>query len=235
MASTTDRPDLERQLASYRHGRVPQSLRRRQLLLEARTLFTERGYAHASMDELARRMGVSKPVVYQLAGSKEQLFRDVIATVHRELTDRIAAAVAPEADLRNKLSAGVTAFLCFVKENREGWNTLLSMQAGPAGADMAALRQGQVLAVVELLARDLEDRGAAVDARSIEICVIAINGAIEAAALWWQSHAELSSGQLARVLTELLAPGLLTLAKAGALDSDAVDQAGSGRRERRPR
>lgn len=214
MVSTTDGSNLAAQLASYRHGRVPQPLRRRQLLEEARTLFTERGYAGASMDELARRMGVSKPVVYQLAGSKERLFRDVISTVHRELTDRIASAVAPEADLRSKLLAGVTAFLLFVKENRNGWDTLLSMQAGPPGADMAALRQAQALAVVDLLARDLAGRGATLDARAMEICVVAINGAVEAAALWWRSNAELSPELLARTLTELLAPGLSALTDA---------------------
>lgn len=212
MASTTEYPDLEDQIASYPHGRVPQVLRRRQLLVEARALFTERGYARASMDELARRMGVSKPVVYQLAGSKEQLFRDAIATVHHELTERIAAAVAPEADLISKLSAGTTAFLHFVKDNRKGWDALLSIEAGPPGADMAALRQGQVLAVVDLLAHDLEGRGTKVDSRSIELCAIAINGAIEAAALWWQSYPELSPERLARILTELLAPGLLAFA-----------------------
>jgi AcrR family transcriptional regulator len=203
---------LAAELRSYAHGRVPQALRRRQLLVEARELFVEKGYAQASMDELARRMSLSKPVVYQLAGSKEQLFRDVIATVHQELTASIAAAVAREADLEGKLHAGILSFLRFVRRHQRGWVTLLSMEAGPPGADMAALRQGQVQVVAGLLAEDLRREDPAVDRSSVEVLAIAINGAIESAAWWWQSHPKLTPEALAQSLTALLAPGLLAVA-----------------------
>ena len=50
----------------FEHGRVPRAVRGRQLLELAAELFAERGYGGASMDELARRAGVTKPVVYEL-------------------------------------------------------------------------------------------------------------------------------------------------------------------------
>jgi len=56
----------------YAHGRVPRAVRERQLLELAEELFAERGYGGASMEELARRAGVTKPVVYELFGSKER-------------------------------------------------------------------------------------------------------------------------------------------------------------------
>ena len=62
------------QVEGFQHGRVPRPVRERQLLELAEALFAERGYAGASMDELARRAGVTKPVVYELFGSKDGLF-----------------------------------------------------------------------------------------------------------------------------------------------------------------
>jgi len=60
-------------IEDFQHGRVPRELRERQLLELAEELFGERGYAGASMDELARRAGVTKPVVYELFGSKDSV------------------------------------------------------------------------------------------------------------------------------------------------------------------
>src|SRR5581483_8070029 len=102
----SDKP-LAAELAAHPHGRVPRALRRRQVLAEAHQLFSERGFTGASMDELARRMGVSKPVIYELAGSKEQLYRDVMASVHGELASALAEAAAGEPDLPRKLRAGI--------------------------------------------------------------------------------------------------------------------------------
>src|ERR1035441_8763922 len=59
-------------VANYRTGRVPRAVRSAQLLELADQLFAERGFHAASMDELARRAGVSKPVIYDHFGSKEQ-------------------------------------------------------------------------------------------------------------------------------------------------------------------
>ena len=61
-------------IEDFRHGRVPRAVRQRQLVELGEELFAERGFAKASMDELARRAGVTKPVIYELFGSKEGLF-----------------------------------------------------------------------------------------------------------------------------------------------------------------
>ena len=199
---------LAAELASHTHGRVPRELRRRQVLAEAHRLFAERGYAGASMDELARRVGVSKPVVYDLARSKEQLFRDVMAKVQEDLAMCVASAVAAETDPSKKLHTGVLAFLRFVHRNRKGWATLFSTEAGSASAEVATVRHGQVALVAALMAERAGAGGAAMDPRALEALAHGINGAVEAVALWWQAHPELSAEALAGLLASLLSPGL---------------------------
>lgn len=67
------------EVEGYARGRVPRDVRERQIVALAEALFLERGYQGASMEELARRAGVSKPIVYDLVGSKEQLFDACVA------------------------------------------------------------------------------------------------------------------------------------------------------------
>jgi len=62
--------ELDAEVAKHRRGRVPRALRRRQLLAQAHGLFVEFGYSGASMDELARRVGVSKPEIFELSTRK---------------------------------------------------------------------------------------------------------------------------------------------------------------------
>src|ERR687884_1552239 len=106
-------------IEDFRHGRVPREVRQRQLVELGEQLFAERGFARASMDELARRAGVTKPVIYELFGSKEGLFEACLEGLAMRLAEQIAEAArgtdrhgkAPDAEAR--LRAGGPAFLRF--------------------------------------------------------------------------------------------------------------------------
>src|ERR1700742_644581 len=66
--------------ASPRRGRPPKGSeegRRRALLAAAEEVFLEKGLA-ASMDDIAKRAGVSKKTIYGCTATKETLFADVI-------------------------------------------------------------------------------------------------------------------------------------------------------------
>jgi AcrR family transcriptional regulator len=88
---------------AFAHGRVPREIRRGQVLAVATDLFIERGFAAASMDELAKRAGVSKPVIYDLVGSKEALFGEICAQEATALGVAVQAAVSAEPDPDEKL------------------------------------------------------------------------------------------------------------------------------------
>src|ERR1700694_3670082 len=88
-------PDAVLQISDYAHGRVPRALRELQILNLAEDLFAEQGFTGASMDELARRAGVSKPVIYTLVGSKEQLYRRCVERFSEELAIPLAWEVTP--------------------------------------------------------------------------------------------------------------------------------------------
>jgi AcrR family transcriptional regulator len=70
---------------------------RRQLLLDAaEAVFVESGYSSASMDDIARRAGMSKKTLYRLFETKESLFAAVIAARRALLNPAIDDGDCPD-------------------------------------------------------------------------------------------------------------------------------------------
>lgn len=97
--------------------------RRQQLMEVGRAVFAESGYEAASIEEIARQAGVSKPIVYEHFGNKEGLHA---AIVDRELDTLVARVIKPisEGAPRERFEGAVLAFLTYVKEEPEGFAVL---------------------------------------------------------------------------------------------------------------
>lgn len=192
-------------IEDYEHGRVPRPVRERQVLELAETLFAERGYAGASMEELARRAGVTKPVVYELFGSKDGLFGVCVERAIQGLAQSIAAAVRAETDPERRLRAGGLAFLRFAADNRVAWD-LMSMSGGVRFAEQAmSVRRSQAELIRELMSEMARDD---VDGRELEAAAHAVNAAYEGVAHWMWAHPDVPVEQVADWVVELLVPGL---------------------------
>jgi AcrR family transcriptional regulator len=190
-------------IADFEHGRVPRAVRERQLLELAEQLFSERGYPGASMEELARRAGVTKPVVYELFGSKDGIFRACVDRAVEQLAASVAAAVRAETDPGARVRAGGLAFLHFAAENRLAWD-LVSM-GGQFAEQAADVRRAQAELIHELM---LETAPEGVDARELEAVAWAVNAAYEGVAHWMWGHPEVPVEDIADWLVDLLIPGL---------------------------
>lgn len=71
-----------------------QDLRRRELLEAAAALYAEQGYRATSMNDLANRVGLSKPALYYYVRGKEDLLIELYEEVLRASTDSVAAIEA---------------------------------------------------------------------------------------------------------------------------------------------
>ena len=199
-------------IEDFRHGRVPRVVRERQLVELGEQLFAERGFAKASMDELARRAGVTKPVIYELFGSKDGLFRACLEGLALRLADAIADAArgadGPDGDRSGgpdpeaRLRAGGLAFLRFAQENRVAYELLYEGRFSDAAVNV---RRRQSALILELMREMAPDD---VDARELEVAAHAVNSAYEGVAHWMWEHPEADVGQLADWTVELLLPGL---------------------------
>ena len=187
--------------------RLPRAERERQMLETARALFAARGYADVTMDEVAAAVGVTKPLLYNYYGNKEQLFlacmepaADALRRVGR-LGRRRRAADAPGA-----LRAGIHAFFAFLDADGEAWRVLHD-ETLPAGGEIAA-RVAEYRARMEaLVTASLQER---TESRAVEPLSVAIFGAAEALGRWWLRTGELSAERTAELLIRTIEPGLRT-------------------------
>ncbi len=187
----------------FKHGQVPRAVRERQLIELAEALFAERGYAGASMDELARRAGVTKPVIYELFGNKEGLFGVCVDRSIERLATEIAAAVRAEGEPEARLRAGGLAFIRFASGNRVTFD-LMSM-GGNFAEKARAVRESQAELVRELMA---EMAAEGTDPRELDVAAHAVNAAYEGVAHWMWAHPDVDMERIADWIAELLIPGL---------------------------
>lgn len=194
-------------LSAFRHGRVPRLVRERQLLALAEDLFAERGFSATSMDELARRAGVSKPVIYGRVGSKDHVFRACMDRVAEDMAERVVEAVRVETDPRRRLTAGARAWFAFIAERRALWTALLGGGDTPLGAEAAEIRRRQARVIAGLLAEDAAQPSAVL----FDAVAHLIVGAFEAIGRWSADHPELGPEALGELCTAVLFPGLVAL------------------------
>ena len=206
--------DLAQAIAAHPHGRVPAELRREHIVLLATELFAERGFAQASMDELARRAGVSKPVIYDLVGSKEELLRRCVARASDDLAERIRTAVQAESDPSERIRAGALAFFRFVAEAGPVYTSLVASLGAEFADELASTRARIAELVSDLTAEGLREVGLELDPLQIEALAQVLSGGLESLALWWAQHPERTAEELADLIAVLAAPGVLAVAGA---------------------
>lgn len=92
--------------------RVEYSESTRQALVDSAVeLFTERGYADASLDEIAGRARVTKGALYHHFGGKQSLFEAAFEAVETGVAARLAEVMDGEGDPWENMRAGLDAFL----------------------------------------------------------------------------------------------------------------------------
>lgn len=199
-------------VADFPHGRVPRAVREQQVLGIAEALFAERGYRGASMDELAARAGVSKPVVYDLVGSKESLYLRCVERAGRALAEVVATAALTETDPEERMRAGAVAFLRFVAEEQGGWDLLLTAGPEPGAEPILAIRAQQSALLTVLTRETVDSLGVQLDEWRIEALAHALNGAFEGLAYWWRQNRDVPPDELVDWITALFYPGIRALA-----------------------
>ena len=94
--------------------------RREQLLDVGRSLFAQKGFDATSVEEIAARADVSKPVVYEHFGGKEGLYAVVVDREVRALLDGIRGSLTGGGP-RELVEQAACAFLDYIEDHTEGF------------------------------------------------------------------------------------------------------------------
>jgi AcrR family transcriptional regulator len=133
-------PAQTRQLRT--HERV-----RREILLAAAEVFARRGYASATLADLAEAAGYAPPSLYRYFESKEEIFSSLTELLKRELFGTFELPVDRDRPLPARLEALLRSQFELMRERRELFAVLLanSPPAGPEKEPVQGLRAGMAL------------------------------------------------------------------------------------------
>lgn len=103
--------------------RLTAAARRAQLVEVGRAAFARRGYEATSVEEIANRAKVSKPIVYEHFGGKEGLYAVVVDREIEQIVALISEAISSGSP-RERVEKASLAFLTYVEENPDGFAVL---------------------------------------------------------------------------------------------------------------
>jgi AcrR family transcriptional regulator len=133
--------------------------RREQLLEIGRSLFAERGFDATSVEEIAAKAGVSKPVVYEHFGGKEGLYAVVVDREMRTLLDLVTSALTG-GHPRELLEQAAFALLDYVEHYSDGFRILVRDSPVAASTGNFATLISDIATQVEgIMATEFRRRG----------------------------------------------------------------------------
>ncbi|MDA3648047.1 TetR/AcrR family transcriptional regulator [Saccharopolyspora indica] len=180
--------------------------RRQQLLDVARALFAEKGFDGTSIEEIAHRAGVSKPVVYEHFGGKEGVYAVVVDREMRNLLDLVVSALSA-GHPRDLLEQAARALLDYIDNNTDGFRVLVrdSPVASNSGT-FSSLLNDIASQVEHILALQFSARG--YDAKLAPLYSQALVGMVALTGQWWLEAHKPKKEEVAAHLVNLAWNGL---------------------------
>jgi AcrR family transcriptional regulator len=154
--------------------------RERRLIESAERAISTVGYDAASLDEIAREAGVTRPMIYAYFGSKEGLFVAGIHRAYERFLEEVEAAAFFEGSAKERTERLIHAVFGWAEDYLGLWPYLRGAEAigGVIASEVAADQAGMVALIARFMSDVAGDESLATDLEPIaEICV-AINGAI---------------------------------------------------------
>jgi AcrR family transcriptional regulator len=186
--------------------RLSASERRAQLVDVGRSVFARRGYEATSVEEIAERAKVSKPIVYEHFGGKEGLYAVVVDREMDYVVRRIGDAIA-EGTPRQRVERASLAFLTYVRDYPDGFAVL--SQDSPMTATsgrLSSLLNDLAERIGDIFASTLEEAG--YDKRAAPIYAHALVGMVTFVGKWWTGVRKPSVETVAKHLSALAWMGL---------------------------
>jgi AcrR family transcriptional regulator len=188
---------------------MPRAERERQMLVVAEEVFAEHGYAAASMDDIAERVGVSKPMLYAYFGSKDGLLLACVRRARAELREVTAAAIALGGAPLDVLRRGLVAHFRFVDSHAKAWAVLCAESAlvGEAAAEVERVRNQQAALIAESTASFAPEA----DPLFVDAYSQLVVGATERVSRWRERHPEITPDAAAELIITVIWTGVSSL------------------------
>jgi AcrR family transcriptional regulator len=187
--------------------RMTGAQRRQQLLDIGRELFGRRGFEATSIEEIAARADVSKPVVYEHFGGKEGLYAVIVDREMQTLLERFTSALSEPGHPREMLERAALVLLDYIEEETDGFRVLTRDAPVTSGVGGFSSLIGEVARKVEhILGEQFASRG--YDPRLAGLYSQALVGMVALVGQWWLDSRSPGKHEVAAHLVNLAYNGL---------------------------
>jgi AcrR family transcriptional regulator len=157
--------------------------RREQLIDVGRRLFAERGFEGTSVEEIAAKAGVSKPVVYEHFGGKEGLYAVVVDREMQQLLDMVTSALTG-GHPRELLEQAAFALLDYIEQSTDGFRILVrDSPVAQSTGSFASLISDIATQVEHILVAEFKHRG--FEAKHAPLYAQMLVGMVALTGQWW--------------------------------------------------
>ena len=188
--------------------------RRKEIVNAAARLFAERGFAGASIADLAKACGTSKALLYHYYPSKDDILYDVMRTHLDRLTETAEEIgrmkLPPEDHLRQLISNFMSQYVDAAAHQKVLLNDLRSLPA--ARRRKIVKQQRSLVEVIEELFLKLQPRFRR-QRKFLRPAAMLFFGTINFTHTWFHSDGPVSAEQLAAMATDLLFEGISGLGR----------------------
>ncbi|KHL18017.1 AcrR family transcriptional regulator [Mumia flava] len=197
--------------------------RREQLIAIARTIFADHGVDATTVEEIAAKASVSKPVVYEHFGGKEGLYAVVVDREVQTLLGMMRDALTPGPP-RLVLQQAAIALLSYIEQHSEGFRILV--RDSPVGTPM-----GSYVSIISDIAHRVEDilgaefKARGYDAKLAPMYAQMLVGMVGTTGQWWLNTRKPAKDVVAAHLVNLAWNGLSDLERKPQLIPEADEGA----------
>lgn len=166
---------------------MPRAQRERQMIEVAEAVFAEHGYVSSSMDDIAERVGVSKPMLYEYFSSKEGLLLACIRQSRAELRDVTMRAAMAADTAEGAMRAGLQAFFGFIRDRKQSWALLrheMSLIGTSASDELEVTRRHQT----DMIAGVMRAYAPTAGEQRLDALAEFVVGGCERLAIWCEAH-----------------------------------------------
>lgn len=181
--------------------------RRDQLVGVAKEVFAELGYDGATVEEIAARAEVSKPVVYEHFGGKEGIYAVVVDRESTRLLDMITSYIRDDAGGRQMVHASAMAFLDYISADPDGFRVLTRDSPANLGSGGMGGLLSDVAAKAEGVLQEFFTRSG-LDPSTAVIYASGLVGMVAHVGSWWAAEQEPEAPVVAAHITALAYHGL---------------------------
>lgn len=186
--------------------RMTGAQRRQQLLDVGRALFAERGFEATSIEEIAARAKVSKPVVYEHFGGKEGLYAVVVDREMQRLLGNFSSALQGT-DPRELLEQAAFVLLNYIEDETDGFRILIRDSPVASSTGTFSSLISEIANQVEyILEREFTSRG--YESKLAGLYSQALVGMVALTGQWWLEVRTPGKHQVAAHLVNLAWNGL---------------------------